>query len=284
LASVLDRLSARPIGSISATDIADIVATSSRETPIHANRSLAYIRACYAWAVGLGLTDHNPARTIPAPVVETPRARAPTLEEIAEMWNAAGGMDYPFGPAIRLLILTAWPREEVAALQVEDLVQGPRGPLLRRLNHRTSDRLAAGGFLPISDAAREELDMAVSRLQTGSLYVFSGTGKTPISGWSKAKRRLDDLVQSDRVRRSGTGTAPMPAWRFSDLRRSFAEIVADRLKVYTTVIECCLGRTSKITSELERDWAASEHMLDEMATTLESWAALVQNAASGRSA
>jgi len=53
---------------------------------------------------------------------------------------------------------------------------------------------------------------------TGEL-IFSTTGRTPPSGFSKAKQRLDKLINKGL-------DAPLPHWQFHDLRRTAASGMA----------------------------------------------------------
>jgi integrase len=61
-------------------------------------------------------------------------------------------------------------------------------------------------------------------------FVFSTNGKTPVSGFSKAEKRLKEM----------TGISDM---RVHDFRRTFASTLA-RLKVQPHIIESCLNHIS----------------------------------------
>ena len=72
-------------------------------------------------------------------------------------------------------------------------------------------------------------------------FVFTTTGRTAASGVSKAKSRLDDILNSNRAERD---EEPIQHWVFHDLRRSqatvlaeagFSEAVVDRLQNHTAV-------------------------------------------------
>jgi integrase len=75
-----------------------------------------------------------------------------------------------------------------------------------------------------------------------SEYVFpaaNGSGK-PASGYSKAKRKLDDAIAK---RRAKDDKPPMPSWWLHDLRRTAASSMA-RLGVAPHVIERVLNHIS----------------------------------------
>ena len=63
-------------------------------------------------------------KKITPPGQETTRDRVLTDYEIRLVWIAAGNLGYPFGPMIRLLLLTAQRRSEVAGFQWVELELG----------------------------------------------------------------------------------------------------------------------------------------------------------------
>ena len=70
-----------------------------------------------------------------------------------------------------------------------------------------------------------------------SEFVFTTTGTTPVSGWSKAKQHLDRAIaESNRGR-------DLPAWRIHDFRRTVATGL-QRLGVALQVVEAVLGHVS----------------------------------------
>ena len=124
--------------------------------------------------------------------------------------------------------------------------------------------------VPLPRAAAHLLENCLRSRPPGSDLVFSTTGATGISGWSKAKRRLDGVI----VGRAGGG-AGLPPWRLNDLRASFAAISRDVLGTNPMVVERCLGRISGIANPVGREWAASEGIIDEHREALERWASAV---------
>ena len=73
-------------------------------------------RSCSRWALSRGYVDRDPCAGIAKPGDETKRDRVLSDDELARVWRAAEGMAYPFGSAIRLLILTAARRDEVGSM------------------------------------------------------------------------------------------------------------------------------------------------------------------------
>ena len=100
----LGPLSHRDATTLGRRDISEIVDAMADRAPIHANRVLAYLKAFFGWAVGRGYLEASPAAGISKPSREITRDRTPSVDEVAEIWEAAGELGYPFGPAIQLLV------------------------------------------------------------------------------------------------------------------------------------------------------------------------------------
>ena len=102
-----------------AVGVLDALARSGRAAM--AGRTLAYARACYAWALKRGTVPGNPFQGLPISTGSEARDRVLTDAEVGAIWRAAGTMGWPFGPLVRLLLLTAQRRDEVAGLRWSEL-------------------------------------------------------------------------------------------------------------------------------------------------------------------
>ena len=99
----------------------------------------------------------------------------------------------------------------------------------------------------LADAAIDVIK-SVPRVKNRAGYVFSVTGETPPSGFSRAKSRLDRLMLSyarDEARERGEDPdgVLLEPWRLHDLRRTVASGMA-RLGIALPVIEKCLNHIS----------------------------------------
>jgi len=242
--------------------------------PIHANRTLAYIKSFFSWALSRGYLEINPVAAMAKPVREVARDRTPDLFELVEIWNATGLLAYPFGHAVRLLILTAGRRDEVAAMRVREVEFGLNGDLCWTL---PADRSKNGRSIrtALSASARTVLEEALGARPTNSPFVFTTNGTSPISGWSKAKSRLDALIAQNRSN-SGIKVDAMPPWRIHDLRRSFATLACDILMIDPAVADRCLNHIgASSTSTISRVYGRNE-MFDQRKDALNRWAALLE--------
>lgn len=182
-----------------------------------------HVTKLFNWAVDRGLLAASPVAGMRRPeLAYSPRERVLSMAELKAVWEAAGKMGYPFGDMVKLLILTAQRRAEVAEMQ--------RGWLLPEqaafevpADHYKTDRPQV---VPFSAPAVSMVE-ALPRWNGGD-YLFSTTaGRRPVSGFSKAKARLDKLSK-------------IGGWTLHDLRRSAATHMA-RLGIPQEHIERVLG-------------------------------------------
>lgn len=258
----------RDVASITRRDISEAIFAVAETAPSHANRILAYTKALFGWAVGHGYLDANPAASVSRPVREKPRERTPTLQELAAIWRGADLLSYPWGPIVKLLILLAARRQEVGSMRVNELSLPPGGggfwtiPAERSKNGRAIR-------IPLSPLARQAVDDAlVLRIDDEkSPWLFSTTGKTPVSGWSKAKASLDRAI--------AWGDVKVAVWRFHDFRRAFATNCCDHLDAPPALVDRCLNHVgASTTSTVGRVYERSE-LYEQRKALLERWEALL---------
>jgi integrase len=215
-----NRWGKRKVQDISRREIIDLLdGIVDRGAPVAANATLAALRKMFNWAVERGTIDTSPAAGVKPPSSVKSRDRVLSDDELSAVWRTAKATPYPFGPAIRLLILTCARREEINALRRSEIY----GDTIRLAGNRTKNGEPHG--VPLSTEALCILD-TLPRIGKNGL-TFTTTGETPVSGWAKAKRILDDA--------SGVHD-----WRMHDLRRTAATGL-QRLGFRLEVIESALG-------------------------------------------
>jgi integrase len=130
----------------------------------------------------------------------------------------------------------------------------------------------------LSEAAREIL-RSIPRID-GCDFVFSTTGRTPISGISKAKVTLDAAIMRARVyaaERAERKPTPLVPWRIHDLRRSGVSTLA-RLGFDSIVVDKILAHAPAkllgVAAVYQRHDFARER-----AAALDAWAAHVTGTA-----
>jgi len=193
-----------------------------------ARRTHAHLHRLFRWAVARGIIEANPFADLPRPGKVVKRDRVLADAELALIWRAAGDTEWPFGPLFQLLILTAARKMEIAALHWPEIDDG----IIRLKGQRTKS--AEPHAIPLSRPALTIIE-TLPRM-AGSELVFTTTGKTCVSGFSKAKEAIDAAIKI----KSGRA---LPEWRIHDLRRSAATGL-QRLGVNLQVIEAILGHVS----------------------------------------
>ena len=239
---VIPRWGARPLAKIKRRDVIELLdAIVDRGAPTLALRVHAYLHRLFRWAVMRDIIVASPMSDLPKPGRENPRDRVLDDNELARVWQACDGLDYPFGPLVRLLILTGARRDEITALRWEEVDEG----LIRLAGKRT--KAGEPRTIPLAPEA-QAIVAGVPRIanpDTGKAdFAFTSTGRTPVSGWSKAKRKLNEVVSMtgpDGQRREEV--SPLADWVIHDLRRTAATGL-QRLGFRLEVIEAVLGHIS----------------------------------------
>ncbi|WP_455475306.1 tyrosine-type recombinase/integrase [Bartonella sp. B17] len=165
---------------------------------------------------------------------EVKRDRVLNDDELRRVLKAIQKMGTPWNECFLLLILTGARLNEVAEavwteITLNEEVNEWLLPSARSKNSRAH-------LLPLSPMAVQTLKR-INPLHKCP-YVFSVTGKTSIVGFSKAKKRLDQIIKEDSQDKVG-----LEPWRFHDLRRTVATGMA-RLGVHPHVVEAVLNHVS----------------------------------------
>lgn len=231
-----------------------------------ARRTHAHLHRLFRWAIGRGIIEANPFADLPRPGKAVKRDRVLGDAELALVWRAAADTEWPFGPIFQLLLLTAARKTEIAALRWSEI----DGDTIRLNGQRTKN--AEPHAIPLSRQA-SVIIKTLPRM-AGSDLVFTTTGKSCVSGFSKAKAALDAAVK-----RNNNGH-PLPEWRAHDIRRSAATGL-QRLGVNLQVIEAILGHVSGSRAGIVGVY--QRHGFDrEKTSALQAWAHHVEAITSGK--
>jgi integrase len=270
------------LDAVTALHIRDLVEAMSETAPYMANRTLAYTRKFFNWAVERQMVSASPAARIKAPGKEKSRDRILSNVEIKAVWDAFSVMGWPFGQAFQLLLITGQRRDEVAKMRWEDLDLEARLWTLPR-EATKADRLHE---VPLSALALEILNGAK---RTSKKYVFSTNGESPISGFSQAKAKAERVaaIQSHKANGNENPTekqisdALLPDWRLHDLRRSVASNIA-KLGIAPHVIEKVLNHSTGAISGVAAVYNRYGYA-EEKREALEAWSKHLQNTIGGQS-
>ncbi len=260
---VVGRWSGRRLSQIARAHVNEMLdEIIDRGAPIHANRVFAQFRKMSRWAVSRGIVDRSPCEGMTAPSPEARRERVLSDDEIRLVWQAFESIGWPFGPIGKLLLLTSARRDEVASMEWRELDMEACTwtlPAARTKNKRQHE-------IPLSDAA-VEIVKALPRVEGKAGLVFSTTGKTAVSGFSRAKSAIDATIlealqeSAEAAGSAGEEVKPPPRWTFHDLRRTVAtnlQALGVRLEVTEAVLNHVSGSRAGIVGVYQRHEYATE--------------------------
>jgi len=179
----------------------------------------------------------------------------------------------PFGPLLKLLLLTGARLNEVARMTRDELsADGATWSLPRS---RTKN--ARPHVVPLPPAARD-LITSVPHIVNKAGYVFTTRGDVPVSSWTYLKNLLDAAMIA--VAKQECADAKIPHWRLHDLRRTTVTGMAE-LGIQPDVIELCVNHISGTRSGVAGVYNRSE-LLPERKAALERWAAHLASLVEGK--
>ncbi len=203
---VLPQWGGRPIADIAKRDVIlllDHVADGGGS----ANRVLKAVRRIFNWACERDVLDASPATYIKPPIRVVARDRVLTDGEVVAVWAACEKLGYPMGAFVKMLLVTAQRRTEVATMQWADL------DLDAKVWTLPAERVKSGRThqVPLSPLA---LDILSGLPRFEGPYVFTTTGgEKPVTAFSRTKLRLNEF-------------AGVADWWLHDLRRTAASGMA----------------------------------------------------------
>lgn len=286
---IISDLVDRELASLTRAELTSRIRELAVKSPLAGNRKLAHLKAFLNWCVNEDFITTNVIDKVKKPGREVPRTRCHSVEELREIWAAASRLGYPFGPLIQLLIVIPMRREEIASLPIDELkidwqsnsgegkwtIPGERVKNDRALNVPLS-ALATRIIRQVLDDPERPKD---------SRFLFTTTGATSVSGFRKAKDRLDRYIQEAREKaalEAGQTPVEMPHWRIHDLRTSFATQAAEVLHIDIAVVDRMLNHVATATtSKVARIYNMSE-LYEQRREASSAWAALLEREVIGR--
>ena len=187
-----------PLADISPSMVkAAIQGIVDRGAPTNAHFLLAVTRAFFNWVVDSGDfgLEVSPCTKLKPTVLIGPRnvgARVLKDHELGAFWRASEAMAYPFGKLYQLLLLTALRRNEASNVRWSEI------DLASKLWVVPAERMKGGAAhsVPLTPEIFALLE-SLPQFKSGD-YLFSTTGgQKPVSGFSKAKARLNALMRKE---------------------------------------------------------------------------------------
>ncbi|MFN7194790.1 MAG: tyrosine-type recombinase/integrase [Rhodospirillales bacterium] len=232
---VKPKIGALPLYDLRKSNIVEMLgAIESRNGPFLADRMLAHVRAALNWYEASGKDDDYRApvfrRMARTTRDDRTRTRVLTDDELREISAALQFVSPTFAAIVRVLMLTAQRRDEIACMKHSEISNGCL--TIPGSRYKTGD----DHLVPLTDGI-----LAIIEAQpkwAKCKFVFSTNGESPFQGFSKSKAALDKAINQAR-KKAGNDT-PIPDWRLHDLRRT-ARTKLSALGVSTEIAERTLG-------------------------------------------
>lgn len=267
---VLPEWKDRKLASIARRDVIALLDPIADRAPILANRTHAALRKLFSWCLERDLIPASPIAGIKAPAQAKSRDRVLDPAELVALWKASEAEAWPFGPWLRLLILTGQRKMEVAGARWDEF-DGDSWtiPSARTKNKREHT-------LPLPPAAVAILDDLPRVGDSGLVFPASHSRSGDIrsfSGFSKLKARLDAAMAADLEREASR-------WTFHDVRRTAVSGMAG-LGIPPHTIERTINHVSGAFGGVAGVYNRHKYEA-EMRRALEAWADRVAALVEGR--
>ena len=269
---------AKPVAEIDASHVHAVVRDAikrgvpglgRRNTDISETRGRrmhAALSVLFRWLVRQRKISSNPCVGVDRPAPPPDRDRVLTDAEVLAFMNACDQIGQPFGPLFKVLLLTGARLREGAGMSRAELSADGTWtiPANRTKNHRPLS-------LPLPPFTQQIItDVPVVE---GTDLVFTTNGRTPVSGFSRAKQQLDDAIKA--------AGHDVPPFRLHDLRRTMATGMA-ALGIALPVVEKILNHVSGSFAGIVSVYQRHEYT-DEKREALRRWAAHVEGLVADRS-
>lgn len=200
----------QPITLITKKDIDSCLTKIGKRSTSSANKAYRWLKNMFNCAVLDDDIPKSPVNNVKLPFAEPSRDRVLNDSEIKMIWSGTMTMGYPFGPLIQLLLTTGQRLREVAQAQWSEIDMESCEwtiPGTRTKNQKKH-------VVPLGKGTMNILGNLFMMRSLQSDFIFSTNDKTAVSGFSKAKKRLDVHLSDNE--------GSLSHWIFHDLRRTFA--------------------------------------------------------------
>jgi integrase len=219
---VLPGLGDRPIRDVRRADVHSILDALVAEERVGAARETRkHLHRLFEFALDREIVTDNPVHGMKrrdlAPNDDAGRALDDA--ELCAVWAGTVALGYPMGPMLQLLILTGQRRGEWANSTRSEISFDLRTLEIPAARHKSG----RDHVVPLSGPAWEIVE-ALPVLEGDCLF-STRAGHVPVSGFSKAKRQLDELALA--TLRRDEPDATLPRYRIHDLRVTCETRLAD---------------------------------------------------------
>lgn len=262
----------RPVHEITRADIVKVLDEYS-DRPARRKEIHSLLRKFFNWATDRQDIDVSPLAGMKAPKAVPSRRRVLSDDEVVALWRATENSGWPWGPFVRMLILTMQRRQEVAEMDWSEIDIDARRwtlPADRAKNDQEH-------VIPLTSLALAELQLLGPKRKG---LVFTTTGTTPVSGFFKGRAALHkDMIAHLKAKQIEDGGDPdqvdVPNWRLHDIRRTGATHLQS-LRVPVEVTESVLNHISGTRAGVAGIYNRYKYD-DEKRTALDAWDAKLRS-------
>ncbi|WCT76326.1 tyrosine-type recombinase/integrase [Novosphingobium humi] len=258
---VVPELGTRLADTITRADVTTLIDKIAVHSPSRARATHAQLSAFYTWAMPrLDRLPANPCRDAGRPEKPKARDRVLTDDELAGLWRIADAEPAPWGPAVKLLILTGQRRSEVFGAEWSEFDLAAKEWTVPP--ERSKNGIA--NIVPLSGEAMAVITALDRPEGGGKVFPARGAPENGASGFSKLQARFRKSLDEDLGREAG------PHWQMHDIRRTVAtglQKLGIRFEVTEAVLNHLSGARGGIAGVYQRhDWK------EEKRAALNSWA------------
>ena len=262
---ILPQFGDRFADSITRAEITEFIAEIAERTPPRARNVHAQLSAFYTWAMPrLDRLSANPCRDAGRPPKPKARDRVLTDAELVGLWKIAEAEPLPWGPGLKLLILTGTRRSEV--------FQADRREFDLEAEEWTipAERAKNGlpHIVPLSKLVIATIKDVPTSVSSTKLFPSGANNELGATGYSKARERFRKSLDQALERVEGEH------WTLHDIRRTVAtglQRLGVRFEVTEAVLNHVSGAKGGIAGIYQRhDWKAEKR------SALETWAQHLQ--------
>jgi integrase len=250
---LLPRWKDRLITDIRWRDVEAVIeAAVKRGTPAMAHHIFSTAQRVFNWAIEqgediYGITSSPCDRKRPTKIIGGKPSRERDLDEdeMRAFWRAANRTSYPFGPIVRLLLLTGARRSEVAEARWSEF------DLSKKVWDIPAARMKskAPHVVPLADEVIEILNALPRHPGCDLLFTYNAKREDskPVIGFAKMKDRLDRrmlLAWRAHSRKAGIEREDFKPWVLHDLRRTMRTQLS-HLGVSEQICELVIGHTKR---------------------------------------
>lgn len=220
----------QPISSVTRQDVKAVLNNYMKQGKHGvAREAKKYLSRLFIFALEEELIDRNPIDKLKNDsLTHSERDRTLEDDELVATWQAADRLGYPWGDAVKLLMLTGCRKREITWARWSEIKPSEQALIIPSERYKTGQTL----LVPLPDTAWAILQ-SIPR-HDDSDFIFSvNNGKSPINSDTYLKRNLMKYLPND-----------MPSWTLHDLRRTLRTNLP-RLKVPGEIAERVLGHGPK---------------------------------------